>query len=65
MIKEETVMKSYSTEYAKNDESYDDIYPSIVRQQPSYFKKIFLRLSFSFERIWNRVCHSKKPGSCL
>ncbi len=58
-------MKSYFDEHVKNDESYDDIYPSIVKQQPSLFKKIVLRLSFSFERIWNRACHSKKPGSCL
>lgn len=65
MIKEETVMKSYFAEHEENDESYDDIYPSIVKQQPSHFKKIFLYLSFSFERIWNRVCHTKKPGSCL
>ncbi|MDP6923867.1 MAG: hypothetical protein R2568_02290 [Candidatus Scalindua sp.] len=58
-------MKSNLTEHVECDESYDDIYPSIVKQQPSLLKKIVLRLSLSFERIWNRVCHSKKPGSCL
>ncbi len=53
-------MKSDFTEH----ENYDDIYPSIVKQHPSHFKKVFLRLSISFELIWNKICHSKKPGSC-
>ncbi len=57
-------MKSYFTEHEKYDENYDDIYPSIVKQHPSHFKKVFQYLSFSCERIWNRMCHSKKPGSC-
>ena len=34
-------MKSYFAEHVKNDESYDDIYPSIVKQQPSHFKRYF------------------------
>ncbi len=57
---EETVMKSDFTEH----ENYDDIYPSIVKQHPSHFKKVFLRLFFSFELIWNKICHSKKPRDC-
>jgi len=58
-------MKNYLTEHKEYDENYDDIYPSIVKQQPSHFKNAFLRLSFYFERIWNRISHSKKPRSCL
>ncbi len=58
---EETVMKCYLTEHEAIDESYDDIYPSIVKQQPSQFKKVFLCLSFNFVRIWDKMFHSKKP----
>ncbi len=53
-------MKSYPTEH----ENYDDIYPSIVKQHPSYFKKVFLRFSFNLELIWNKICHSKKTRGC-
>ncbi len=42
-------MKNYLTEHKEYDENYDDIYPSIVKRQPSYFKNVFLRLSFCFK----------------
>ena len=58
-------MKSYLTEHNEYGENYDDIYPSIVKQQPSHFKNIFLSFSFCFEKIWNRIFHSKKPHSFL
>ncbi len=64
MIKEETVMKNLFTEHEKFDESYDDIYPSIVKQQPSSFKKVFLYFLYSFEQLWKKICHSKKPRNC-
>ncbi len=54
-------MTSHFTEHEKYDENYDDIYPSIVKQQPSHFKKVFLCLFFSFDWIWDRICHLKKP----
>ena len=57
-------MKNYFPERMEYDDNFDDIYPSILKQQPSHFKNVFLYLSFCFERIWNRISHSKKPRSC-
>ena len=44
------------------DDNYDDIYPSILKQQPSHFKNLGLYLSLGFMRFWDRVCHVKHSG---
>ena len=35
------MMKHYFPEHKKYVENYDDIYPSILKQQPSHFKNVF------------------------
>ena len=37
------------------DDNYDDIYPSILKRQPSFFKSLGLCLSLSFMRFWHKV----------
>ena len=54
------MMKNYFPERVKYDDNYDDIYPSIVKQQPSHFKNTFLCLSLCFVRIWNKICSVRK-----
>ena len=44
------------------DDNYDDIYPSILKRQPSCLKSLGLYLSLSFMRFWHKVCHIKHTG---
>ncbi len=36
---------------------YDDIYPSILKQQPSHFKSLLLGLCLRFIHLWHKVCY--------
>jgi len=44
------------------DDNYDDIYPSILKQRPSCFKSLCLCLGLCFVRFWHKVCHIKHTG---
>ncbi len=39
---------------------YDDIYPSILKQQPSHFKSLLLGLWLRFMHLWHKVCCAKR-----
>lgn len=43
-------------------DNYDDIYPSIVKQQPSYFKSLCLCLSLCSARFWHKISNIKHTG---
>jgi hypothetical protein len=43
-----------------DDYYYDDIYPSILKQQPSHFKSLLLGLCLRFMHFWHKVCYIKK-----
>ncbi len=34
------------------EDYYDDIYPSILKQKPSLFKILLLRICSYFKRLW-------------
>ncbi len=44
-------------------DNYDDIYPSSLKQQPSYFKSVCSCLSLSFMRFWHKACYFINMGS--
>ncbi len=49
--------------YDNDDDYYDDIYPSILKQQPSYFKSLLLGLCFRFMHRWHKILHKKHSGT--
>ena len=42
-----------------DDEYYDDIYPSILKQQPSHFKSLLLGLCLRFMHLGHKMLHKK------
>ena len=42
-----------------DDDYYDDIYPSILKQQPSYFKSFLLGKCLRFMHLWHKACFLK------
>ncbi len=40
-------------------DDYDDIYPSILKQQPSHFKSLLLGLCLPFMHLWHKLLHKK------
>ncbi len=56
--KGETMKRDYIMERSGYD-YYDDIYPSILKQQPSHFKSLLLGLCLRFMHLWHKVCYNK------
>ena len=52
--------RDYIMERSGYDDYYDDIYPSILKQQPSHFKSLLLGLWLHFMHLWHKVCCVKK-----
>ena len=50
--------RDYIIEYSEYD-YYDDIYPSILKQKPSHFTRLFSGLCLLFKHIWLRACYIK------
>jgi hypothetical protein len=40
-------------------DNYDDIYPSILKQQPSHFKSLLLGLYLRFIHLGHKMLHKK------
>ena len=39
---------------------YDDIYPSILKQKPSIFKRFLLSICWCFMCLWHKISYTKK-----
>lgn len=57
----ETMKRDYIMESSGFDEDdyYDDIYPSILKRQPSHFKSLLLGLYLPFMHLWHKMLHKK------
>ena len=58
-VMRKTMKRDYLMERSGYDD-YDDIYPSILKQQPSHFKSLLLGLCLRFMHLWHKVCYIKK-----
>jgi hypothetical protein len=54
------MMKNYFPGRIEYDDNYEDICPTILKQQTLHFKKVLLCSSLCFVRIWNKICCLKK-----
>ncbi len=51
--------RDYIMERSGYDDYYDDIYPSILKQQPSHFKRLLLGLCLPFMHLGHKMLHKK------
>ena len=51
--------KTMKRDYTMESLGYDDIYPSILKQQPSHFKSLLLGLCLRFMHLWHKMLHKK------
>lgn len=51
--------RDYIIKHSKYD-YYDDIYPSILKQKPSYITNLLSDLCLRFEHLWHKACYVRE-----